>query len=147
VRGKDGAAMNQLTTPGNPMEDFQKRVLEKLQSDIGSLMPPEALEALIQKAVEKTFFEERIIKGDYGRIEHRPSWFVEELTKLGRPLLEAAVKKHVEDNKDTINAGINKFLEANSLSVLVAHFLAEQQRYGLNQIVSDMVRSAMEQRP
>jgi hypothetical protein len=114
-------AMNEITKPGNPMDEFQARVVEKLRADIGAMLPDDALAGLVQRAIEEQFFKKRKVQegSSYHRTEREiPSWFVEEAAKIATPLIETLVREYVANNKDQIKAAINEFLQSQHLLLL-----------------------------
>lgn len=112
---------SEVTKPMTPMEDFQFRVVEKLKVDIGSMLPDEVLQGLTQKALNETFFQPRVMGEGWNKKES-PSWFVEEVTRLAKPLLEAEVKRFVDENQEVLKTALNTFLTQNNLMlVAISH--------------------------
>jgi hypothetical protein len=104
---------NELT----PLQAFQERVSEKIRKDIGEMLPEDVVKALFDKAVDETFFKPRTISSGYDRKE-LPSWFIEEITKAGKPILEKAIVDYVETHKEVIQTAISQFLTAQNITLL-----------------------------
>lgn len=129
----------------NPMEEFKKRVLDKLKGDIGSLMPEEALAELVQNAVKDAFFTRKEIPKpgrDYYSKETiaSPSWFEDELTRQVEPLLKARITEVVEANKATIATAIDAEFAGNRLFIILAAVLGENVRAGVSQSFQDCIQ-------
>lgn len=109
--------------PRNPMAEFQERVLSELKTKIGEMLPDEALQELVKRAVEEQFFTPRKVinpNGMYSRPEfiEKPSWFVEEVAKSAEPVIKKLVEEYVEQNKMEIEKAVKQFLEAQNLLLL-----------------------------
>lgn len=113
----------EIATPADPIKAFQDKVTEKLKADIGALMPDEVLAGLVQRAVEEQFFKPRKIRdpsqGSYGdRVIDAPGWFVAEVATHAKPMIEAAVKRYVEEHKDEIDKAIKQFMSEQNLLLM-----------------------------
>jgi hypothetical protein len=116
-----------IQPPSNAFADFQEKVLARLRSDIGSLMPEEALRELVRRAVEDSFFKERVTppNNPWSNESRRPSWFVEEVTKVAKPAIEAESKRFVAENADVLKKALADFLTRESLLLMVMANLRE----------------------
>lgn len=124
----------------DPMEDFRHRVKEKLKADIGEMMPDAALNELVRRAVDETFFQPRVVKDSYGRIESsKPGWFVEEVTKVASPMLAAAVNKYVNDNEETIKKAIVEFTTQQNLMLLTIAAMRSGMLQDISTIADEVV--------
>lgn len=115
----------------NPMEEFQSRVLEKLKTDIGALMPDEALKSLVNKAVDGLFFQPTKVKERVGYQEQwvdGPSWFQTEVSRQIGPLLKAEVAEQVATQAETIKEIVLDAVERDRLMLLVALSTADAVR-------------------
>ena len=113
--------MSEELAPPDPMQAFQERVKEKLRDDIAGMLPDEALAQLVQRAVDEEFFKKRTVKvgGAYSSAtEERPSWFVQEVTKVAKPLLEAMVRDYVAEHTEVIKKAVDEFLSSQNLLLL-----------------------------
>lgn len=100
-----------------PLAAFQERVKEKLRDDIGSMLPDEALAALVQEAVKEQFFKPRKVEEGYRTVD-KPSWFVEEVAKLAQPYIERVMREYVEVNRDALDRALAEFCGAQNLLLL-----------------------------
>jgi hypothetical protein len=123
---------NLPATNGDPMKAFQDRVLEKLRTDIGAMLPDEALSGLVAKAVEDQFFKKRPKSFNYrGDPETwEASWFVAEVTKVAEPLIQSHIKRYVTENAETIRKAVDEFLSTQNLMLVTTsaiHMQTQQQ--------------------
>lgn len=126
-------------TAEQAMEDFRKRVLEKLKSDIGALFPDEALVKLVEEAVKKQFFEERKTFDEYGRLKTcKQSWFVEEVAKQAAPIIQAYVKDWLLTNEPLIREGCSKFLESQNLLLITFAALRDATRQDIFDVATQI---------
>lgn len=113
-----------MTAPAvktDPMQEFRARVLEKLRADIGSMLPDEALTGLVNEAVKEQFFT-RIptsfnYRGDPDAF--KPSWFVQEVAKIGEPIISAHIEKWLKDSEAIIGEAVKKFVTDQNLLLLM----------------------------
>ncbi len=128
----------EVATTGNPVEQFQTRILDKLKADIGGLMPDEVLRGLMTRAVEEQFFKTRTVKDGYNTVE-KPSWFVEEVGKHAKPIIEQITRDWLEVNKSKIAEGLEKFLEAQNLTLLTFAALRQATSQDLYEVATQIV--------
>lgn len=125
--------MTALTSNKDPMADFKERLTDKLKNDIGALIPEEAIQALIARAVEEQFFKPRYEKPRYGGPIEKPSWFVEQVAQAAKPMIQAQVDKFVADNQDTLEQAVRDFLSAQNLTLLATASMAQHLQASLMQ--------------
>lgn len=89
-----------------PMESFMERVKGKLRDDIGSLLPDEAVQQMVERVINEEFFvKRRVPKPDRGSYSNETieanSPFQEMVINACRDTIEKhallVVKKHVAD--------------------------------------------------
>lgn len=123
------------------VQDFKDKIVSKIREEISSLLPDEAINQLVEKATKDIFFEPRKITEDgwSGRTKDAPSWFIEEVTKYARPLLEKEVKKYVEDNKEVFEKAMKEFFDQNNLMLMIISAISsatQMQMYNYTQQLS-----------
>lgn len=106
----------QLTDGG--LSAFQENITKRVQADIGSLLPEDALKRMIERAVEETFFKPRRVQQQYGNDIIQPGWFVEAVAKAAQPQIEKAVAAFVEEHQDVIAKAIGEFMTSERLTIL-----------------------------
>jgi hypothetical protein len=104
--------------------EFEQKILERLRNDIRELLPEAALRRLVERAVDETFFKERRIDRGYGNVDVKPSWFVEEIAKTAKPLVQAAVDRFVDERHDLIQQAIDRFVTEQQLTIQLSTRLA-----------------------
>ena len=106
-----------------PQQTFQENIRNKLLEDIGSLIPPDALAELVEKAIHDLFFEKRTRQLGYRSEETVVSWFEEEIAKQ----LKADISKHcydwLEKNHEAVEEKLVKAIEATWPHLLGAAFV------------------------
>lgn len=83
-------------------QTFQDRMFEKIRDSIGDLMTEEDLKKLVDAALHKAFFEERVTKGQYWNSpeERKPPVLIERFVEFFQPMIDKAVAQYIEDHKD-----------------------------------------------
>lgn len=82
---------------------FEERMIDKVKENVGELMTNEELGKIVEKSMHKIFFEETIIKNNYGTITHTEDPFIFPVIKeLLNKQVEDHVKKYFKDNNDKI---------------------------------------------
>lgn len=136
--------MGEVTKPGNPLEEFKQRVLEKLKADIGSLMPDEALAGMVQQAIKEAFFTKREVPKP-GRSSYSnetvtmPSWFEAQVMEQIEPKLKAQIKEFVEAHSQSIQEAIAAQLDKNKMMILCAGVIGDAVRDGMTGAAMEFV--------
>lgn len=113
----------EVTTPGNPMEEFRKKILDKLKTDFGSMMPEEVLNGLVKQAVYEEFLKPRLVREDPNnsyntRTVEKPSWFATAVAEAAKPLLQALLQKWVDEHEGEITKAFDEFIKDQHLMLL-----------------------------
>lgn len=102
-----------------PQQAFEDLIKDRIRDDIGKLMPDEALQKIIEKAIEGAFFTQRITKEGSWHERVEPSW----VEKHIRSLLEAQVRAHVDkwfqDNRERMSEIIETGIKETMPGMLV----------------------------
>jgi len=129
-----------VKTLSNPMEDFQTRVLKKVREDIGKMLPDEVVESLVQRAIDEQFFQPRKVYRSYGGHDEEPSWFIKEVTRLSKPLIESYVAAHIKEHEPAIKKAVEQFLSTQSLTLLTIAALQQTTRQDIFELAELIVR-------
>lgn len=127
---------NEIAKPIDPMAEFKAKLGERVREDIRNLLPEDAVSALVQEAVRETFFKPRRIDEGYGRFKETPSWFVEEVAEVAKPLLQKAVGEYVAANKATIETALAAYLSPQNLTLLAVGSLSSDIRAALSDLAN-----------
>lgn len=102
-----------------PMESFMEKVKQKLRDDIGSLLPDDALQAMVQKVVNDEFFEKRKLptKGYNDAPQYANSKFQNMVFEGVEPLIKEQVAKILEDRKDEIEKQVREAINEGVLKI------------------------------
>jgi hypothetical protein len=112
-----------MTTELTATQTFENNIKERLVKDIGTLIPDEALTALVNKALEKAFFEPQkgIVGSGYNsRTENKPSVFEQQVKEMIQPLFEAKIKEWCNNNSERIEKELSSFLNSRAEDVFLS---------------------------
>lgn len=123
----------------DPLKAFEEKVINKIKTDIGAMLPDEVLYGLAKKAVDEQFFKDRVIKtGYYNETRTEPSNFVKAVIEAARPMLTELVKKFVEENQDVLRKGLEEFLTKESLLLILMAQLREESASSMRELVNEV---------
>lgn len=128
------------STQISPQKQFEDKVTDRLKSDIGELIPDEALSELVQRAMQTMFFEPKKTTNGQGyrsKTVRGPSFFEAEVLHQVKPLLEREIKTWVNANEEGINIIIKEALSKEG-DVIVADFFRNLIRGEMYQITSTL---------
>lgn len=98
-----------MTTSVQTSQDFQERLYDKIRSEIGNLMTTEEMKKLVDRTMDKMFFERRIQKNDWGRVESDKPPVIEEIVaELIQPSMILALKQYLAEHPDVVKDQIEK---------------------------------------
>jgi flagellar biosynthesis/type III secretory pathway protein FliH len=133
-----------------PMESFLERVKSKLRDDIGSLIPDEVLQQLVQRTIEDEFFKkgQKNIGTGYNPVyETVPSEFQKIVLAAVTPIMEKHALLVAERHAAEIEAQIKESVE-NGLITLAMRSLdrvfaqaLESQGWHIQQVIENALRS------
>lgn len=109
--------------PIDPMKEFQDQLKDRVRKDIADLLPPEALEALVKRAIDEEFFKRE--KYNASPNSYHPEWkegpsaFCKAVVEAAAPLIKVAVEKTVKDREQMIVDAILEYLDKNKLTIMV----------------------------
>ena len=137
-----------VAKPDDPAKEFERWVIEKIRTDIGSLIPDAVLAELAQKAIQETFFTPTWVPNPdrgYGRpdrVQTGPSWFQTAIHETIVPLLKTEAARAVETHKELIAAAVAEELTRDKLlaavSVSVAQEAGAVMSEGMRQVIQDL---------
>lgn len=132
--------MNEVAKAGrDPMMDFQDKVIEKLRSDFGEMLPDEVVDGLVQRAIDEQFFKPIKVPRQYGEPDERPSWFVSEITKLGEPILRRMLADYMKKHEGEIKKAIEKFIDQQNLTLLAVVAMQNATRQDIGELAELIV--------
>lgn len=100
---------------------FEERLANEIKSKIGELMTDEDLKKLIDKFVQKAFFEERVYPSNgYGGSERKPPYFINLTQDILSKKVESELKIWFEkqENQETIKNMISKVINDGIMQVI-----------------------------
>ncbi|HRA18673.1 MAG TPA: hypothetical protein PLZ24_16155 [Flavobacteriales bacterium] len=90
---------------------FEEVMIARIRKDMGDLMPEEALKAILERSVEKIFFEPTRTPQSYGSDKLGPSWLEVECEKLLKSQMQDILKKHLQENPEAVKKALNDALD------------------------------------
>jgi hypothetical protein len=96
---------------------FEERVFQKIREDFASLMTDAEIKALVDKTIERTFFQPRIVPDGY-RSKELPPLLVELVQKQTEPLMLKAISAWLEANPDKVTAALDAALAGGLVAAL-----------------------------
>lgn len=103
----------------DPMADFQNKLRERIRNDIRELLPEDAIQSLVKRAIDEEFFKDRIVddRSYYGGTRKAPSLFVEEVVKAAKPLITEAIDRFIKEHPDCIEKVMRDYVNENALAI------------------------------
>lgn len=99
---------------------FQQRMFERIRESMGDLLSEDDLKELLERTIEKSFFEERAVPAQsyYDRDKKKQSLFQELVTEQVQPMMEKAITAWLQDNSEQVTSTIDAVLKDGILSAL-----------------------------
>lgn len=95
---------------------FEEAIIDRLRRDIGDLMPPEALAAMVEKGMHKIFFDKKETRSSYGSSTYSEySWFEEEVRVLMREQVKEQLTKYLKENPQVLEEQLKRVIDAGFL--------------------------------
>lgn len=100
-------------------QSFEDRVFEKIRENIGTLMTDEELKKLLESAMERMFFQDRIIKNNWGQETGRaPGRLYKLVEDLIEPQLKRALVEWMEEHKDEVAKALQAAMDKNLMEAV-----------------------------
>jgi hypothetical protein len=99
-------------------QSFQEKIGDRLRSDIGDLIPDDALAEMVNKAINDMFFTPK--EGNPGGYHSAklPSWFQDEVEKVLHSEMQKHIKKWVHANEYEIESAVKESMTSASGDIL-----------------------------
>lgn len=114
-----------MSTELDVMKDFKTKLSDKIRADIGSLLPEEAISKMIEQCIQQEFFDP-IVTGNYFNKEEKASWFVSEVKKAIKPILEQFVQTYVDTHKDEIKKAVDELVKQENLTFIASTTISKR---------------------
>ena len=116
-----------------PQQSFQQKIEDRLKSDIGDLIPDEALKEMVERAIESMFFKQREDNTDRYRKVIRPSWFEDTVEKRLHETMQARIDQYFLAHGEAIGK-----MTANAIVECIPAVLSSLILGGVNRAGSDI---------
>lgn len=121
----------EIAKPSDPMADFQAKLKDRIRTDIAGLLPDEALQKLVEKAIEDEFFKPlRVPKPNRSYYSEEtieaPSWFRAAIVEAAKPLIQKSVDALLErpEAAARIKEVTDTYLTPTNLTIVAAASIA-----------------------
>jgi hypothetical protein len=107
-----------MTTEVAVTKSFDERMMDMMRENVGSLFTPDDLKKIVEKGIEKLYFEPRLVRSNYGNNEYKPSLSEELVSKFMQEQVKIAIAEWIKNNpekilpiiENAINMGITKHI-------------------------------------
>lgn len=112
-----------MTTSVQVSQDFQTRLFEKIKTDIGSLMTDNELKKLVESAIERIFFTERVTTDGYGyNKKTQPPELIEVVKAAVEPKVREAVREWIDAHPEEVKKALDQALAGGLAQAVVRAF-------------------------
>ena len=91
-----------MTTEIAVTKSFEERMMDMMKENAGSLFTPDDLKKIVEKGIEKLYFESRLASSNYGRNEYKQSLSEELVSKFMQEQVRIAVTEWIKNNPEKI---------------------------------------------
>jgi hypothetical protein len=133
-----------MTTEIAVTKSFEERMMDMMKENAGSLFTPEDLKKIVEKGIEKLYFEQRLVSSNYGRNEYKQSLSEELVNKFMQEQMRIAVTEWIENNPEKILPIIERAIQGGitkSIGNAVEHFF-QQTFYQFGESLKNQIISA-----
>lgn len=131
-----------------PQQSFEQNIIDRLRKDIGDLIPDTVLAQMVERSINKLFFEETVIYDNYHRETGRkPTQFSDMVFELMKPRIEGMIKQWAEEHptiiddimRKAITEALPAALGAAAKSVLVNGY--RSSGFDIAQLIKEALRN------
>jgi len=92
-------------------KSFEERMIDMMKENAGNLFTPDDLKKIVERGIDKMFFDKRSSTSPYGYREETKNSLSEELIiKFMQEQVRIAVKGYIKDNPEKVLELINKLM-------------------------------------
>ena len=125
-----------MSTDITPTKAFEERMFEKIRDQMGDLMTDEDLRRLVATAMQKAFFEPRVMPGNgYGSPTTLSPLFVSMIEQHMKESVSTIVSQWVADHPEEVAKVLKETIEAGIFNMMASHF-ASKTSWPLQQLFS-----------
>lgn len=127
-------------------KSFDERMMDMMKENVGGLFTPEDLKKIVERGIEKLFFEARLINSNYGRNDYKSSLSEELVEKHMKEQVRIAIAEWIKDNPEKIlpiiENAINKGITTHIMNAVENFFSNTFWQFGeqLKQQIQNMPR-------
>jgi hypothetical protein len=83
-------------------KSFEERMMDMMKENSGNLFTPEDLKKIVEKGIEKLYFEPRLASSNYGRNDFKSSLSEELVSKFMQEQVRIAITEWIKNNPEKI---------------------------------------------
>jgi TPP-dependent indolepyruvate ferredoxin oxidoreductase alpha subunit len=109
---------------------FQERMFERVRESLSDLLTPEEAKALVEKAIDQSLFQPKLIpaKNYYEKDRYEPSRFEELVKEAVEPVIKSEVEKWLSEHHEEVKASIQEVVERGIATNVLKVFEMEMQQ-------------------
>jgi hypothetical protein len=121
-------------------------MMDMMRENVGGLFTPDDLKKIVERGIEKLFFEARLTNSNYGRNDYKPSLSEELVEKHMKEQVRIAIAEWIKDNPEKIlpiiETAINKGITTHIMNAVENFFSNTFWQFGeqLKQQIINMPR-------
>ncbi len=108
---------NQITTS----QTFQEKMFERIRSQMGDLLSDQDLKAIVDKALEKAFFEKTTTYNDYGTASTTEPVIITLLRKEMEDQVKKVLQQWLDDNAELVKKTIDETIAKGMFGLVEEH--------------------------
>lgn len=127
-------------------KSFEERMMDMMKENVGNLFTPDDLKKIVERGIEKLFFEARLTNSNYGRNDYKASLSEELVKKHMEEQVRIAIAEWIKDNPEKmlpiIETAINKGITTHIMNAVESLFQNTFWHFGeqLKQQIQNMPR-------
>lgn len=127
-------------------KSFDERMMDMMRENVGGLFTPEDLKKIVERGIEKLFFEARLTNSSYGRNDYKASLSEELVEKHIKEQVRIAIAEWIQNNPEKIlpiiENAINKGITTHIMNAVENFFSNTFWQFGeqLKQQIQNMPR-------
>jgi lantibiotic modifying enzyme len=99
-----------MSTEITTTKTFQERMFERVRDQMGDLLTDDDLKKIVNSAVQKAFFEERVVRSGYSDVKE-PAIFVKMMEHELRDRVSKATEQWLKDNPEIVTQTIERVIQ------------------------------------
>lgn len=125
------------STAVSTTQDFQERMFASIRDKMGDLLTDDDLKRIIEAAVQRGFFEDKVVEGSYGSRTRDEAVFVKLVREEVRAQAEVAIAAWLRENESKVVDAINECIGRGFIKI-IADYLDQKASAPLWQFAENL---------